>query len=113
MATDLEPQLAAKLSGVAVICRHFGVTTLEVFGSATSGAFNPNTSDYDFIAHFTPIQGDSLAVRYVGFSESLESLLGRPVEVLTDQHIANPYLRRAVDATRQPVYVESPAQVPA
>lgn len=113
MPLELEPRLRARRDAVAELCRVHGVAALEVFGSASDGRFDPARSDYDFIARFAARPEASLARRYVDFSEALEALLGRPVDVMTDHPIANPYLRREVDATRQTVYAEPAAQAPA
>lgn len=110
MPTSLELRLASSLHEVERLCRVHGVSSLEVFGSASNGTFNPLTSDYDFIVRFTPRPAESLARRFVALGESLELLLGRPVELISDQPVANPYLRRAIEVSRQPVYVEPSAQ---
>lgn len=104
MRPALEPRLLASRGAVAALCRVHGVTTLDVFGSAADGRFDAARSDYDFIAHFAPQAGVSLARRYLAFSEALEQLLGRPVDMMTDHEIENPYLRRAVEATRRRVW---------
>lgn len=110
MLHAIEPGLIAKRDAVAALCRAHGVTTLDVFGSAADGRFDPLRSDYDFIAHFAP-QGDtSLGRRYLAFTEALERLLGRPVDVMTDHVIENPYLRRAIEATRQRLYDDAAAE---
>ena len=36
-----------------LLCQRYGVSRLDLFGSAATGAFNPATSDYDFVATFT------------------------------------------------------------
>jgi len=36
------------------LCRRYGVRKLELFGSATDGAFDPRTSDLDFLVDFDP-----------------------------------------------------------
>lgn len=96
---------------VAALCREFGVARLEVFGSAaTTGEFDPTSSDFDFIASFTDQPGVSMGRRFLGFSEALEGLLRRKVDLTTDRPIANPYLRAAVDASRKTVYAQSPAE---
>ncbi len=99
-----------KLVEVGKLCRRFGVMRLEVFGSASVGAFDPFASDYDFIARFVPQPSVSMGQRFLGFSEALETLLERPVDLMTDRPIENPYLRAAVDATRTTVYDESPSE---
>ena len=114
MAAPIEPRLAARRDAIAALCRRFGVIALDVFGSAAGGRFDPSSSDYDFIARFAASDaGESLGRRYVAFSEALEALLGRPVDVMTDHPIANPYLRAAVAASRQPFYVQPAAQASA
>jgi predicted nucleotidyltransferase len=37
-------------------------------------------------------------------AEAIEEVLGRPVELLTERMIRNPYFRAAVDKERQVIY---------
>ena len=114
MAMPIEPHLAVHREAIAALCRCFGVISLDVFGSAADGRFDSSRSDYDFIARFEPSEsGESLGRRYVAFSEALEALLGRRVDVMTDHPIVNPYLRAAVAASRRPFYVQPAAQASA
>ncbi len=48
--------------------------------------------------------------RYFGLADALEQLLGRRVDLMTDQPIRNPYLRKAVDASRRDLYVRAAAE---
>ncbi len=98
---------------IARLCRAYGVDRLEVFGSAADGRFDPVRSDFDFIVRFASGDGDSLARRFLGLAEALESLLGRRVDLMTDHAIENPYLRRSVEATRRSLYVEPTAEASA
>ncbi len=113
MDAPLPAELLAERETIARLCDRFGVSRLEVFGSAADGRFDSTRGDFDFIARFDADESQSLARRYVAFSEALESLLGRPVDLMTDHPIGNPFLRRAVDATRRELYVRSAAQAPA
>jgi len=106
----MHPTLLHNQLKVADLCRAFGVTRLEVFGSAADGRFDPSRSDYDFVARFELRPEASMARRFIGFSEALEHLLGRPVDLMTDHDVANPYLRAAIDATRTTVYAEPAAE---
>lgn len=110
MNMPLEHRLASSLNEVDRLCHVHGVSALEVFGSASDGTFDAKTSDYDFIVRFAPRPAESLARRWVAFSEDLELLLGRPIELISDQPVANPYLQRAIDSSRQTLYVEQTAQ---
>lgn len=106
----MEPKLVSKKVEIAAVCRQFGVSRLDVFGSAAAGDFDPASSDYDFIASFDPQPGVSMARRFLGFSDALEALLERKVDLMTDHLIANPYLRAAITASRKVVYAESPSE---
>jgi predicted nucleotidyltransferase len=88
---------------IAELCRQFDVEKLDLFGSAATGAFRPLRSDLDFIVRFAPASGNYLD-RYLDFAEALEELFQRPVDLITERSVRNPYFRSGVEATRQPVY---------
>ena len=88
---------------IAQLCRRFDVEKLDLFGSAATGAFRPSRSDLDFIVRFAPASSNYLD-RYLDFAEALEELFQRPVDLITERSVRNPYFRSGVEATRQPVY---------
>jgi hypothetical protein len=96
--------VAEHIEEVGTLCRRYGVRRLELFGSATTSAFNPKTSDLDFVATFANSHAPGIAERYLDFADALEALFGRRVDVVIDGSIRNPRFRQAVDAARQPVY---------
>lgn len=116
MSADRDSTVAVdvlKGDAVAALCRRLGVERLEVFGSAGTGAFQAGRSDVDLIVHLRPAAGGaSMGARLIEFADAMESLLGAPVDLMTDHPIANPYLRAAVAASRRTVYDESAAQAP-
>ncbi len=89
-------------------CRRFAVRRLEVFGSAARGDdFDHRRSDVDFLVTFEVDPGLSLLRRYLGLAEALESLLGRPVDLLdreTIERSRNHFRKRAILAGAQPIY---------
>jgi predicted nucleotidyltransferase len=85
------------------------VRRLDLFGSAATGGFDEKSSDLDFVATFAETRASGYADRYLGFAEALEALFGRPVDVVTERSIRNPYFRQAVEATRQVIYDERDA----
>jgi predicted nucleotidyltransferase len=102
-----------QLEAIHALCRMYGVRRLDLFGSAATGAFNPATSDLDFVATFADTDGPGYADRYLDFADALEALFGRPVDVVTERSIRNPYFRQAVEASRQRVHNERHALVAA
>jgi uncharacterized protein len=98
-------------SAIRTLCQQYGVRHLDLFGSATTGAFDPSKSDLDFVATFADSHSPGYADRYLGFAEALEALFDRSVDVITERSIRNPYFRQAVEASREAIYDErdSPA----
>ena len=87
------------------LTRPNGVRHLDLFGSAATGTFDPQRSDFDFVADFadrtpTPEYAD----RVLGFAEALESLLGRKVDVLTESALRESRFAESIAATRRPIY---------
>ena len=74
--------LDSHLADIPVLCRRYGVTRLELFGSAATEAFDPERSDLDFLVEF---DDDSYGLfdRYFGLKEALEALYGRPVDLVS------------------------------
>jgi predicted nucleotidyltransferase len=90
---------------LADLCRRYAVARLEVFGSAARGTdFDPENSDIDFLVEFAPANGLPGVEQYFGFAAALETLLGRPIDLVQDKAIENPYVRASVDRSRELVY---------
>ena len=103
--------IESHLPAIRALCREFGVERLEVFGSAASERFDARHSDVDLIVKFAARPSQcSLAERYVALCEALEALLHRPVDMMTDHPIENPYLNRSIVQTRRTIYESSAAQ---
>ncbi len=97
--------IADKKNELAELCRRYDVVRLEVFGSAARGAdFDPATSDADFLVEFDPDSNLRPFHRHFDLAEALQDVLGRPVDLLQIRAIGNPYLRAAIDKSRELVY---------
>lgn len=108
----METALRQHRAEIAALCERFGVTRLEVFGSAADGSFEPGRSDYDFLVELDADADGSLARRWIGLAQSLEALLSRPVDLVSPGAIRNPYFAAEVQHSRRLVYERSPAQTP-
>ena len=90
------------------LCREYGVTRLEVFGSAARGDdFDPVRSDADFLVQFERVPGLSGLNQYFGFSDALQELLGRPID-LVEGAIRNPYISATIERDRELVFSVTP-----
>lgn len=94
---DRQPALAA-------LCRRTRARRLALFGSASRGDFDPLHSDLDFLVAFEELSPAAYADAYFELKQGLEGLFERPVDLLTESSLRNPYLRRRVEAEQLPVY---------
>jgi|SRR5262249_18488577 len=86
------------------ICRQHHVRRIDLFGSATGPGFDAAKSDLDFLVSFEDIDIDQYADAYFGLLEDLHAVFQRPVDIVVDSAIQNPYFREAVDSTRTLIY---------
>ena len=97
--------IADKREDLTELCRRYGVARLEVFGSAARATdFDPQTSDADFLVEFDPRRAPATLDRYFDFRDALQDALNRPIDLVETKAIRNPYLRAAIDQSRELVY---------
>ena len=94
------PALEEHIAELESLCMRYHVRTLDLFGSAATGAFDAETSDLDFLVEFEPASRNT----YFPLLEELERLFGRRVDLVKESAIRNPYFRQSVEQTRIPIY---------
>jgi uncharacterized protein len=82
---------AADIKKLCVLCQ---VKTLYAFGSAASNQMTEQ-SDVDL---------KNYANNYFNFKFSLQDLFKKPIDLLEEKAIRNPYFKQAVDNQRKLVY---------
>jgi uncharacterized protein len=82
-------------------CNAYGVTRMDIFGSSSVEAEQPN--DVDLLVEFDNPE-ESLSHRYFSLLHYLEDQLGCKVDLLTVRGIKNPYFRQKVMSTRKKIY---------
>lgn len=96
------PEVRRFTANIRQLCKQFRVARPELFGSAATEHFDPSRTDVDFLVEFEG--ADNLFVRYFDFKESLESLLGRSVDLVTRRALNNPHFRQQVENQRVVIY---------
>ena len=84
------------------LCTRLRVKRLDVFGSATTDRFAPD-SDVDVLVVFKQ-DGNGLFDRYFDLKEGLEQILNRNVDLVTEASVKNPYFKQEIERTRTNVY---------
>ena len=100
----MHPLLAQHQSEIDKLCCQYRVHRLELFGSAAAGRDRHGESDLDFLVEFEPFPHGGYADAYFSLHEALEALFGRPVDLVVDSAIKNPYFRQSVDQTKVLVF---------
>ena len=101
----MHPQIADKRDALIVLCKRYDVARLEVFGSAARGVdFDPAVSDADFLVEFKAESRLAPLEQFFGLAEALEDLLGRPVDLVEPSAVKNPFIRAAINRSREVLY---------
>ena len=98
------PAIEERRELLTELCHRYGVTRLAVFGSAAAGTFDPASSDLDFLITFAPMPPVEHAAAYFGMLEALETLFGREIDLIEEEALTNPYVRRSIEASRVLLY---------
>lgn len=85
------------------LCAKHKVRRLYAFGSVLTDHFKKE-SDIDFIVDFEPVDLNQYADNYFDFKFALEDTLHRPVDLLEEKTIRNPYFKTEVENHRQLIY---------
>ena len=96
-------RLETHASDIIKLCETHKVKSLYAFGSVLTDNFNTE-SDIDLIVEFSNIEVEDYADNYFDFKFSLQDILKRPIDLLEEKAIKNPYFRQSVNQKRQLVY---------
>ena len=96
-------QLNTYFKDINKLCRQHQVKKLYVFGSALTNNFNEN-SDVDLIVEFNTLKVEEYADNYFNFKFSLQNIVKRPIDLLEEKELENPYFKNAVIKDRALIY---------
>jgi len=88
---------------IEALCRLHNVKTLFAFGSVLSDKFTAN-SDIDLIVDIADEDPFAYTDNYFDLKFKLEDLFNRPVDLLENKALKNPYLKKEIDTTKVLVY---------
>lgn len=81
-----------------------GARRLDAFGSVVRDDFDATISDLDFVVELDVTTPKEYAESYFALKEGLEALFERPVDLVTEKSLTNPYFRERIAAQRRTVY---------
>ena len=76
---------------------------MYVFGSACTDRFT-NDSDIDILVSFLDISIEKYTDNYFDLHYKLQDLLGRKIDLITENSLTNPYFIETIEETKQLLY---------
>lgn len=95
--------IESNIKKIKALCKKHKVIRLFVFGSVLTDRFNEG-SDIDFVVDFDRENIVDYFDNYFNLKYALEDLFKRKVDLLEEQTIRNPYLKKSVDQTKALIY---------
>lgn len=86
---------------IEAVCRELSLQRLDIIGSASRDDFS-SKSDIDVLVTFRG--SDGLFNRYFSLKKKLEEIFERPVDVIEERAISNPYFRKSIEKDRIRIY---------
>ena len=88
---------------IGQLCQKHHVNSLYVFGSVLTNKFSEH-SDIDMIVSFKKIPLENYADNYFDFKFTLEDVLQRPVDLLEEQSVKNPFFLQNLNKNKYLIY---------
>jgi predicted nucleotidyltransferase len=89
---------------IEALCRQYHVRRLAIFGSARRNDFDPETSDLDLLVEFQTLPLAAYGRTYLGLLNALADLFRRPIDLLEEGAVQNPFLKRRIEAEQTTIY---------
>lgn len=85
------------------LCKKYQIAYVDAFGSVARSEQN-SESDIDLIIEFSEPRKKDISSRFFGFLHELEDTYNQKVDLLTEQSLKNPYLKKEIDKSRIRIY---------
>jgi len=88
---------------IKALCRTYNVKSLFAFGSVCIDKFNDH-SDIDLLIAFNSMDFGDYADAYFNIAEEFENVFKRPVDLITNKSLSNPYFINSLNKTKTLIY---------
>jgi hypothetical protein len=88
---------------IAALCMANHVKSLYAFGSVCTDQFN-DKSDIDLLICFMPIDYGDYADAYFTLADQFENLFQRPIDLVTEKSLRNPYFIESINKAKTFLY---------
>ncbi len=99
----MQSLLSDNIDKIKSLCIANNVRSLFAFGSVCTDRFT-DKSDIDLLISFKPMDSGDYADTYFILAEKFEELFRRPVDLVTDKSLSNPYFIDSINKTKTLLY---------
>jgi predicted nucleotidyltransferase len=100
----LKDKIQERIQEFIALCKAHKVKSLYAFGSAVSDRFNEAQSDIDLIIEIDSNDPIERGEFLMSIWDQLELFFQRKVDLLTDNSLKNPFLRKSIEASKTKLY---------
>lgn len=100
----IKEDININLNAFLNICKSHKVKYLYAFGSAVSENFNSEKSDIDLVVELDILDPIEHGENLIKLWDELEDFFDRKVDLLTNDSIRNPILKKNIDKTKILIY---------
>jgi predicted nucleotidyltransferase len=108
---NLNSLIKENYQGFVDLCKQHKVSKIYAFGSSITENFDPAKSDIDLVVELNINDPVEYGERLLSLWDDLEEFFNRRVDLLTDDSIKNPYLRKSIETTKKLIYDGQGAKV--
>jgi predicted nucleotidyltransferase len=88
---------------IKALCMTHNVKSLFAFGSVCTDNFD-DKSDIDLLISFEPMEYGDYADTYFNLADKFENLFRRPVDLITEKSLSNPFFIDSINQTKTLLY---------
>lgn len=88
---------------ISELCSTHQVAEMFLFGSVANGNLKPE-SDIDLLVSFGKVKPEDYFLNYLDLKQKLENIFHRKVDLLEEQTIKNPVLKRSIEKNKIRIY---------
>lgn len=101
--TDMQSIIENNIDMIKTLCKMYNVESLFAFGSVCTDNFN-DKSDIDLLISFKSMDYGDYADSYFNLADKFEELFKRPVDLITNKSLSNPYFIHSLNQTKTLIY---------
>ncbi|MCF8359312.1 MAG: nucleotidyltransferase domain-containing protein [Prolixibacteraceae bacterium] len=100
----MQKLLTDNVEKLKTLCKKHNVRSLFAFGSVCTDNFNDN-SDVDLLISFNQMDYGDYADNYLDLADKFEKIFKRPVDLVTDKSLSNPYFIESFNKTKTLLFI--------